>query len=321
MNQTPKSFELIDLFESRSDYRVETTEKGVILRNVKMLGSNAKGKKRRYTRKAMREAASLYLNKPVRANHYHGKDVPKIESNLGVVVSAEYKESTNEVRGDILLNPHNNLSKQVSWDAEHSPGSLGVSHMARGRGVHRDGFVDIDHIEHVHSVDIVSRPSTTENLFESISEEKMTIEQLKTDHPELYNEIYNLGKSEAEKAAEPLLAESQKNLDTANILNEQLSGKVQTLSTDYARAESELQELKESATREKARGDVEKKLGEKGLEPKTELVDALLNHPENERMLLIESMAGVTKNDPPNLEVNKPSTGNSVKSDMDAIWS
>jgi hypothetical protein len=311
---------LAEEYSPNNSVKVVHTEEGTILRDVKMLGNYSKSKKRRYLPAAMKKAAELYVKKPVRANHYLGKEVPKVESNLGVVLTATYHESNEEVRGDILLNPHNRLSKQIAWDAEHSPNSLGVSHLADGRVIHKNGSTDIVDLLKVDSVDIVSRPSTTKNLYESESEDVMTKQEFKEKFPEAYQEILDEGKAQAEEASAPLLAEAQTNLDNANALNEQLSNRNKTLSADYVKTEGELQALKESAKNQTVLADIQGKLKEKGLEPTEKLVEALLNQDEEGRTLLIESMGGATSKNVPNV----PSSGGAPKSDAqadcDAVW-
>jgi hypothetical protein len=194
------------------------------------------------------------------------------------------------VFGDVLLNPKNNLAEQVAWQAENSPNSLGMSHQATGAGVFQGTIYNIDTIGEVKSVDIVSIPSTTKNLFESEGK-IMTLDDLKTNHPDIFQAAKAEGKAEAEAASDPLLTESQKQLDIQVALNESLKTKFDKASSDFAKAEVELQTLKDSASKAEAKSSVVSLLESKNIEPTDKLVDSMLVLDEEARTELIESIA------------------------------
>lgn len=73
--------------------------------------------------------------------------------------------------GELHFNPEHPLAKQVVWDAQHSPRSLGLSHDVAVRSSRdSDGKHVIDEINRVDSVDLVANPATTDGLFESVGE-------------------------------------------------------------------------------------------------------------------------------------------------------
>jgi hypothetical protein len=140
---------------------------GGVIRGVKILGFTSKNG-RRYLPEAVRDALPLYDGAKVNVNHPRGSAGParNYEDRLGVMRNVRFVEREG-VFGDLHFNPAHALAEQLSWDARHAPGNVGLSHHVEGRVVRRDGQWVVEEILRVEGVDLVADPATTEGLFES----------------------------------------------------------------------------------------------------------------------------------------------------------
>jgi len=137
-----------------------------IIRGVKILGCTSRNG-RMYSQTALRNAAGLYESKVVNVDHLRSSsDRRSYQDRIGRLQNVTARE--DGLYGDLHYNPKHALAEQLAWDAEHSPGNVGLSHDATGKIVRRDGVDTVEEIESVRSVDLVADPASTHGLFEGI---------------------------------------------------------------------------------------------------------------------------------------------------------
>ena len=135
-----------------------------IIRGVKIIGRESRNG-REYTRRALQDAAGLYEGMRVNVGHVGRGEPRKYEDRIGVLRNV--RPTADAVFADFHYNRGHKLAEQLAWDAEHSPGNVGLSHDAEGRLSRRGGKVVVEAILSVRSVDLVADPATTTGLFES----------------------------------------------------------------------------------------------------------------------------------------------------------
>ena len=137
------------------------------IRGVKVLGLESRNG-RSYTPAAARSAISLYENARVNVNHGKAGSGPRdYQDRIGTLINVRFVEGRG-LFADLRYNPKHPMAEQLVWDAENSPGSVGLSHNASGRTRQERGRTIVEQITAVHSVDLVSDPATTSGLFESV---------------------------------------------------------------------------------------------------------------------------------------------------------
>lgn len=143
-------------------------EKGLI-RGVKILGKQSQNG-RTYSNAALEEAAHIYEGIGVNIDHAPpGTSAPNRCFADGFGYLQNIHQQDESVYGDLVYLKTHHLAEQICEAAERMPHHFGLSHHAEGT-VTRDGETTlVDHISHVHSVDIVRNPATSNGLFESIS--------------------------------------------------------------------------------------------------------------------------------------------------------
>jgi len=211
---------------SRAHLRVDR-EAGVV-RGVKILGLTSKNN-RTYAPQALARAIPLYEGARVNVNHPQGRaDAPRdYQDRIGTVRNVEQRD--DGLYGDFYFNPKHAVAEQLAWDAQHAPENVGFSHNALARTTIKDGRTVVEEIVQVRSVDLVADPATTRGLFEhhlrsastaariwdnrsqswkpfdtspTKEEESMplTLESLKHEYPELYEEVRSTAIRECEQS-------------------------------------------------------------------------------------------------------------------------
>ncbi len=148
-----------------------------VLRGVKLLGLKSRNG-RRYRESALAQAARLYEESKVNANHAkNGPLAPRdYQDRLGVIRDVKLRPGEG-LFGDLHFNPKHTLAEQLVWDAEHNPRNVGFSHNVLAR-LSRDGEQTVvEEITQVQSVDLVADPATTQGLFEQKSADSQQIEE------------------------------------------------------------------------------------------------------------------------------------------------
>jgi len=208
MATTDDILETEDAFEAIAEDRIDR-EKGVI-RGVKLLGLRSKNK-RSYDTKGVRETAiKLLPGSPIYIDHpKSATDSRSIRDRLGVVgKKVEYRVSEGYF-GDILFNPKNDVAEQLVWDVLNAPKSFGMSinssvNYADDGKPNKSGDKVVESIQMMRSLDVVTRPGTTDGIFEQeeVEEEIMDLKTLQEKHPELVNELLAKNSKNATEQAE-----------------------------------------------------------------------------------------------------------------------
>ena len=144
-----------------------------LIEGVRILGPDSKNG-RKYSPRAMAEAARLYEGAPVNVDHpaTERKDRPLAEA-FGWIRNV--RQEPDGVYGDLHYLRSHPQAELVAEAAERNPNRIGLSHHAEGT-VRMDGQrVIVETVERVHSVDLVQTPATNAGLFES--ERRMTIRE------------------------------------------------------------------------------------------------------------------------------------------------
>ena len=135
--------------------------------NVPGQGRPTKGTK--YTRAALQQAARLYENIEVNWNHRAKNLGPyaerPAEDNVGVLRNVRLE--ADGLRAEFHFRQKHQYAATIVEDVQRRFGTFGLSHEAAGNGRIIDGWLVIEEIPKVRSVDIVDDPATNINLWES----------------------------------------------------------------------------------------------------------------------------------------------------------
>jgi hypothetical protein len=145
-----------------------------VIHGVKILGLESRNG-RRYSPEALAAAAALYEGAKVNVNHPRpGGGAPRdYQDRLGSIREVRFQAGEG-LFADLQFNPKHALAEQLSWDAEHAPENVGLSHNVEARTAQREGTVIVEAILKVRSVDLVADPATTNGLFESATAEAVS---------------------------------------------------------------------------------------------------------------------------------------------------
>ncbi len=137
-----------------------------VLRGVKLLGLRSRNG-RRYAEGALREAIGLYEGAKVNVNHPRRDPLAPRDyrDRLGIVRNVRFERASG-LFGDLHYNPKHALAEQLTWDADHAPENVGLSHNVLARTRRESDGVVVEAITRVQSVDLVADPATTAGLFE-----------------------------------------------------------------------------------------------------------------------------------------------------------
>lgn len=187
------ALETEDAFEAIAEDRIDR-EKGII-RGVKLLGIRSKNRRDydtpgvRVSAQKLLSGAAIYIDHPKTAT-----DARSYKDKFGVV-GKEVKYVPGQGHfGDIHFNPKNQVAEQFIWDVLFAPNTFGMSinsavkYADDGRR-NKTGDQVIESIEVLRSLDVVTRPGTTDGIFESEEDEIMDLKTLREKHPELVTEL------------------------------------------------------------------------------------------------------------------------------------
>lgn len=181
--------------ESTGPDAVVVDEENGVIRNVLVLGRTSPNTPTRngsslsnvtegthYTDGAIKSACRIFEGAKVRKNHpdrrtpYAERDV---EDGLGVLRNC--RSTPQGVRADFHYNRRHPFNAQLVEDVKRRMGQWGFSPNAAGVGEVKDGVFVVEELAHVRSVDLVSDPATTVNLWEQkLSERTMTTVAFRT---------------------------------------------------------------------------------------------------------------------------------------------
>jgi peptidoglycan hydrolase CwlO-like protein len=135
---------------------------------VKLMGWESKNK-RRFSETARRNLFELSEAAKINVNH-NTKDLTaprEYGDRFGSVVSRTLE--ADGIYGKIRVNPKHPLAEQFFWDAENAPQNCGMSPVYAPSKTSRskDGFLLVESVARVSSIDLVADPATTNSLQES----------------------------------------------------------------------------------------------------------------------------------------------------------
>jgi len=292
-----------------------------LIEGVRILGPDSKNG-RKYSPRAMAEAARLYEGAPVNVDHpaTERKDRPLAEA-FGWIRNV--RQEPDGVYGDLHYLRSHPQAELVAEAAERNPNRIGLSHHAEGT-VRMDGQrVIVETVERVHSVDLVQTPATNAGLFES--ERRMTIREAAmaageekvmaaegmgeyADKPMRENESDYFSAMVSEvMAMDADRSEKMKRLAAILKAQEMLNGNAEPAAPEMEEQEGSADDLKkamaeavapvlskfdallESFASIKAESDARKLLESSGREVTTERVAALLAVDAGKRQAILES--------------------------------
>jgi hypothetical protein len=122
-----------------------------------------------YTLESLRAAAPLYEGVSVKVNHPADRTRPAqsrdCNDTFGVLRNVRVGE--DGLRADLHYYKTHPLADRVLEDVDRRLGQFGLSHNASAAGSVRDRTYVVEEIGAVNSVDLVDRPATNRNLWES----------------------------------------------------------------------------------------------------------------------------------------------------------
>jgi hypothetical protein len=203
-----------------------------------------------YTEPAVADAVRLYegaqyfVDHPTESENKDRQGVRSMKSLVGGIKNVRMEGTFPDCRvhGDVVLLPAHPMAGQIMDIAEHQPQLAGNSHrvyatLSKGG----DGTENVNSIDRVLGMELVSDPATTMGMFESnannkpgtTEDEPMTLAELKERHPEIYSAAIAEQTVEIDKLTVRVGA-----LDTENVA---LKTKVETFeSIDAAKTKTEL---------------------------------------------------------------------------------
>lgn len=200
-----------------SDVKVNREQN--LIEGVRVLGLNSQNP-RDYSRDAAKQAISLYEGAAVYVNHPSGnlKAPRNYQDRIGKLENVT-QASDGGLTGNLRYNPKHPLAEQMAWDAENKTKGVGLSHVAECKmGAKQNGRERIESIVKVYSCDLVCSPATTTSLSESTEDdmalETLTLEQLKTQRPDLLTAlVQEQSEGEAAKTKDAELKALKEQLD------------------------------------------------------------------------------------------------------------
>lgn len=187
-----------------------------IVRGVKLLGIRSRNR-RNYDTPGVRQTAKVLLDgAKVYIDHPASPGTPRsYRDSFGVVTNVHYRDGQGHF-GDLSYNPSHPMANQFAWDVKNNPKGLGMSVNAKYKPgkTGKDGFEDVQSLELIRSVDIVTKPATADGIFESEEsdveeEEVMDLKTLGEKYPDLLEQIKADAIKEDTSAAATLALQKQ----------------------------------------------------------------------------------------------------------------
>lgn len=145
-----------------------------VVKDCKVLGLTSKNG-RRYLAEAVGKAIPLYEGVGVYFDHEPTSEKAQARSFISMFGCLENMRQAEDgsARGDFRYNPKHVYAETFKGWLESNPKRIGFSHNAVGKVQEdADGTLVVEEIVSVESVDLVSRPATTEGLFEEFTPNK-----------------------------------------------------------------------------------------------------------------------------------------------------
>ena len=222
--------QLTEYVDSRG-VRLDVDREAGVIRNVKVLGLKSHNG-RTYPKETIARAQGMYEGAKVNVDHPAGDpSSPRSYSDrIGVLQNPRVGQAGDGLFADFHFNPKHALAEQLCWDAEHSPGNVGLSHNVLAKIDGPKGRTVVEEITRVQSVDLVADPATTKGLFEGLNETELqkkgdtemettiSLESLRAEQPALVEQISKVAveafqQSEDQKAKTAELTALKEELD------------------------------------------------------------------------------------------------------------
>ena len=250
-----KKGELIDFFETQIAKENIDVENRTIKNVLILQEKSANG--RVYPRDVLEKAIPLYEGARAFINHTKpGLSADRdIKDTIGKFTNPRH--INGQIRADLQL--LKNQSVFITDLAEMNIQGIGFSHHAKGEVVKKDDIEEVKSISKVISVDLVIEPATTRTVFEDINRKEqdemdmkeftkeLTVEKLKTDRPDLVEQIEKTVAEKSKEEMDKLRAEIEKK-DKTTLIKENIK-KAGITFTDK-KSESELVEFYSTKTKE-----------------------------------------------------------------------
>jgi hypothetical protein len=189
------------------DERTRINRDSGIVENMVFLGAISENK--RDYKKAMAKAVGRYDGAKMFFNHGEPGKRDVARDLWGRGRNPRYIPEEDKIRGDAkIINHHETVYALV----EGASDAIGLSHVARcDYKTRKDGWVEIEEIEKVFSVDLVDETGTTKGMFENLEEERRqeeeemeieTVKDLREKFPTLVEEIVTEATERVKKESE-----------------------------------------------------------------------------------------------------------------------
>ena len=246
-----KKGELIDFFETQITKENIDIESRTI-KNVLVLQEKS-ANNRIYPKEVQEKAVPLYEGVKSFAYHYEKdkKEERRVKDLIGKFTNPHYENG--QIRADLKL--LKNQSDFITDLAEMNIKGVGFSHIAKGVVAKKGEIEEVEEITKVVSVDLVIDPATTTAFFEDINRKEqdemdmkeLTMEKLKTDRPDLVEQIEKTVAEKSKEEMDKLKADIEKK-DKITLIQENIKKRGITF-TDK-KSESELVEFYSTKTKE-----------------------------------------------------------------------
>lgn len=168
---------LAEFFDSRGR-KLTVDREASTVSGVKLMGIESKNR-RRFSAEALKNIFELSDGAKINVNH-NSRDLSAPRDygdRIGSVISRTLE--SDGIYGTIKINPKHPLAEQFFWDAENAPQNCGMSPVYAPHKTSRakDGFLLVESVAKVSSIDLVADPATTNSLKESQGDNSMS-EQL-----------------------------------------------------------------------------------------------------------------------------------------------
>lgn len=254
------------------DFRGSTVDReNWVIKGVKVLG-RASRNGRIYEDSAIRDSSLLCENLPVTVRGGHNRNDRDYHSQNGQLRNGEARNLGTEKAAsyyDWHLNPADELTEKICYDAENFPENVPLSHevsVYQGE-MDEQGVLHVERLIEVDGVAAVYRGGTNRSLFESETE-TMDLKTLKTQHAELIEQLRT--EILAEDTVKSELVEAQKQLAKAVAEKESLLEKLNEAETTL----SEYRAVEERAAKGRVIQETAKEVLGSGISDK--LVESLL---------------------------------------------
>jgi hypothetical protein len=275
------------------DFRGSTVDReNWIIKGVKVLGRTSRNG-RVYEDAAIKDSSVLCENLPVTVRGGHNREDRDYHSQNGQLRNGTARSlGTDKAASyyDWHLNPADELTEKICYDAEHFPENVPLSHevsVYQGE-VDEGGILHVERLIEVDGVAAVYRGGTNRSLFESETVQ-MDLKTLKTQHAELVEQLRT--EILAEDTAKNELTVAQKELAKVVAEKESLQEKLNEVESTL----SEYRAVEERAAKQKHIHEAAKEV--LGSAVSERLVESLLPLGEEQiREVLAEIKASKTAN-------------------------